>query len=704
MSGIDSYTKLMLHMDGADASTTFTDSSLSPKTVTRYGNAQIDTAQSKFGGASGLFDGTGDYLSVPDSDDWYFGTGDFTIDFWVRFNALPGAGVSAYIVNQRVDGYAAQQLAIVNTAGVYTIGYVVVAGGVVTITVSKTITPSTGTWYHFALVRTGNDFKVYQDGVQIGTTVTDDSEVQNIAAALDIGRWSGDGSYLNGHIDELRISKGIARWTNDFTPPTDPYGIINEFSIGDFSPTFSLDIIKQLIETTRTLILATQGITPFVSDANTLLLLHFDGTVGTSVFTDSSSYNRTMYSNGTTQIVTGGLSNQAVQTDVNEVLPLYYQVGTSLNFTDQNFTVEFCVKFSTVTNCYFMTADDQTVNEWISFQIYYADGVVYFYASYYDVGTESFIDLLLEYSYTFVADTYYHLALVRNGTTFTIYINGTSIGTTESSYVFADYVDTTTPVVFGTDGTDIFNGKMDEFRISNVARYTSSFTPIIEQGFEADFSLDIIKQLLQTTQTFEPEFNKTLSLDIIKQLIETTQTFNVGDFNKTFSLELERSFTGTYSIDLGDFNITSSFDFLRTLEKILTIGSFNATFTRTLSKVDSVAGFIQLVNHFLVGKGLKIKFNLNEINDIVGLLYLNNTIPDYQTVQNSLQLNNSIIVPINDSIEMLNKITSIIQGSLALKNKVSEKTEISSTISLINRIDPQQEVLDYFYLSEEHLG
>ena len=74
-------------MDGTDGSTTFTDA-IGTHTVTAVGNAQIDTAQYKFGGASGLFDGTGDYLTIPDHADFNFGAGDFTIDFWVRFNAI----------------------------------------------------------------------------------------------------------------------------------------------------------------------------------------------------------------------------------------------------------------------------------------------------------------------------------------------------------------------------------------------------------------------------------------------------------------------------------------------------------------------------------------------------------------------------------------------------------------------------------------
>ena len=81
---VDKYTKLLLHCNGADESAVFTDEA--GKTVTRNGGAQIDTAQYKFHGASGLFDGTGDYLSLADSDDWDFGTGNFTVETWLRRN------------------------------------------------------------------------------------------------------------------------------------------------------------------------------------------------------------------------------------------------------------------------------------------------------------------------------------------------------------------------------------------------------------------------------------------------------------------------------------------------------------------------------------------------------------------------------------------------------------------------------------------
>jgi hypothetical protein len=78
----DSFTRLLLHFDGADAATYFRDHSASAHAVTSNGDAQIDVAQSKFGSVSGSFDGTGDYLTAADSSDWDFGTGAFTIEFW----------------------------------------------------------------------------------------------------------------------------------------------------------------------------------------------------------------------------------------------------------------------------------------------------------------------------------------------------------------------------------------------------------------------------------------------------------------------------------------------------------------------------------------------------------------------------------------------------------------------------------------------
>src|SRR5690554_3988242 len=90
--GNDSFVKLLIHADGSDGSTTFTDDSATGHTVTTSGSAQVDTAQSKFGGASALFAAGGsDYLAVADHPEFDIGTGDFTVDLWFRINAFtPG--------------------------------------------------------------------------------------------------------------------------------------------------------------------------------------------------------------------------------------------------------------------------------------------------------------------------------------------------------------------------------------------------------------------------------------------------------------------------------------------------------------------------------------------------------------------------------------------------------------------------------------
>lgn len=211
----------LLHMDGADASTTFTD--VKGHAFTPAGNAQIDTAQSKFGGASGLFDGTGDRITTPASADWDFGTGDFTIEFFVRFNVLPPAGEN--------NSYS-----IVGNYGSSTAGWLVqfrtdAPGARLTFGSSGdtpldgfTWSPSAATWYHTAVTRASGTVRAFADGVQIGSDVTNTEDISGSTGVLMIGALNfGPIQHLNGWLDELRITKGVARYTANFTPPTFPF-------------------------------------------------------------------------------------------------------------------------------------------------------------------------------------------------------------------------------------------------------------------------------------------------------------------------------------------------------------------------------------------------------------------------------------------------------------------------------------------------
>ena len=235
--GNDSFTKLLLHCDGADGSTTFVnDAAGGSAAVTAAGGAQVDTAQSVFGGASGLFDGvSGTYLSVADSADWAFGTDAFVVDFRGRFAAV-GGGTERTLLFQGSD---VNNLIHFNLGTDGTLGFLVISGGVVTASYTTTTAPSTNTWYHIAFVRSGTSFFIFRDGVSqsLSTfTAIGSSPIPNFAAALTIGDNLILSLPMSGWLDEIRISKGTNRgWTSNFTVPTAAYGYGLDVDTGAFA-------------------------------------------------------------------------------------------------------------------------------------------------------------------------------------------------------------------------------------------------------------------------------------------------------------------------------------------------------------------------------------------------------------------------------------------------------------------------------------
>jgi len=179
------------------------------------GNAQISTSVVKFGTGSIAFDGTGDYLipNVPTSDLYAFGTGDFTVEFWVYANSFSGGPI---FLDWRPSG----------ANGVYPTLYFT-SGGVMTYFTNSSdrITSSalsTGIWYHVAVCRSGTSTRMFVNGTQAGSTYTDSNNYLCPAArpVIAANGSSFGTSAFNGYIDDLRITKGVARYTANFTPPT----------------------------------------------------------------------------------------------------------------------------------------------------------------------------------------------------------------------------------------------------------------------------------------------------------------------------------------------------------------------------------------------------------------------------------------------------------------------------------------------------
>ena len=206
VAGIENVS-LLLHGNGTNGSTTITDSSPSPKTVTPFGNAQISTAQSKFGGASIAFDGTGDYLSVPTQTL----NGDFTIEFWAYLNntndtmLISGLTVNTQIrVNEGGAGFAS----VVSTSfpSVYVINN----------SPSSFVSLS---WNHVALARAGSNTRFFVNGLQVGATqaaFTQGFQVATIGAFRNASTFQGLAA--NGFVDDVRISS-VARYTSNFSVP-----------------------------------------------------------------------------------------------------------------------------------------------------------------------------------------------------------------------------------------------------------------------------------------------------------------------------------------------------------------------------------------------------------------------------------------------------------------------------------------------------
>ncbi len=430
----DYYEKLMLHMNGPDAGTTFEDSSIfkktvtavnhaqldvPAKTVTAVNHAQIDTAQSKFGGASGLFDGTDDDCTTPSSADWVFGADAFTVDFWVRFNSV-AANQGLWSVHKNnlefIEAMWVQSSSTFYFDAYYASGLYVGA--------SFAWSPSINTWYHIACIRSGTNLLVFIDGVLKTTSAIGAVSFEDYGAPFVIGLWQNGGVYLNGWLDEFRVSKGVARWTTTFTPPTVAY-------------------------------------TP---DQYTVLLLHMDGADASTTFTDSGNFSRFGGACG----LFDGTDDYCTLVDSDD---WYFGTG--------DFTVDFHVRFNSLTNAAVFVGQ-------------YVDGTNYWYmqkgtnaagnklSMVFVSGGTSMGSYIMTSNWSASTSTWYHIAFTKTAGIGYVFIDGVSQTLTESTAFSSNDVGNLAIVlaIGGQNGGSYLNGWLDEFRVSKgIARWTAAFTP-----------------------------------------------------------------------------------------------------------------------------------------------------------------------------------------------------------------------------------
>lgn len=442
-------TTILLHFDGADASTTIIGSaSLATRVWTANGNAQLDTAQFKMGTASLLLDGTGDTVTTPSSGELELSNSEFTFDFWIRMNSL--AAVS-YVFGQSTDGANYHRFS-VQTTGQLKYEAVVQANTQVLLQ-SATGAVVTNTWYHIAVVRqrtaTGYQFYLFKDGVNVNTTVTlaqSSTSIPLFTSSFTVG---GDsfGASFNGWIDEFRLIVGVARWTATFTPPT-----------------------------------AQSGWTTLVNGSpdDSQVMLHFDGADGSTSIADSNSLgsDHLWTANGNAQIdaTNNKFGGQSLMLD--GVGDWVQSVANSdFNLEAQDFTIDFWINMTNVTNIGLSPAVTQNIcgqlgtpNSWY-IRRNATDNIEF---TCFDGATTP----VLTSTSTFdVNSGWKHIAVVRTSSTLKLFIDGVQ----QASTSFSGTIDTSNGALqVGTAGSvsPSISGWIDEFRLTvGVARWTSTFTP-----------------------------------------------------------------------------------------------------------------------------------------------------------------------------------------------------------------------------------
>ena len=433
---------MLLHGDGTGGAqnNTFIDSSSNAFSITRNGSTtqgsvnpfgSISPYTSTVDGGSVIFNGTSDYLSIPANAAFSYTTGDFTWECWVYPTSFGGAAATAIDFWSNTSGsYIIGQCNLqINTTGTVQFYYATTTSATANIVTSTTL--SLNTWSHLAVVRSGSgtgNLKIYINGVSSATSAGAVTQNLGSTGAGSIGKQTTSTPYYyNGYISNVRIVKGTAVYTSNFTPSTSPLTAISGTSL--------------LLNATNA------GI--------------FDNAMQNNLLTSGNAQVSGNYKYGTGSIYFNGTNSYLNSNNT----------ATSA-FGASDFTIEFWFIANVLPSVTSQLFDTRPASTNGAYMLIYLnnDGTIRLFVSSADRITSPVVSI----------STWYHVAVCRSSGSTRMFINGTQAGST--------YTDATTYLASntligasysgGATISNFLNGFIDDFRITKgVARYTAAFTP-----------------------------------------------------------------------------------------------------------------------------------------------------------------------------------------------------------------------------------
>jgi hypothetical protein len=432
----------------------FVDNSSNNFAITRNGDVRV-TAWSPFAptsaydpatnGGSGYFDGSGDELRIANNTALQLGGSDFTIEGWVYFTDVSSArrvftkGLAATSDVEYALGIESSQLRLTYSTNGTSLSVLVTSG--------LTAADWLFRWNHIAVVRNGNDLRLYLNGVSVKSTTFSSSLNTSTSAQLVIGSNGNSASFAVGYFSDLRIVKGTAVYTSAFTPPTAPLtAITNTSLLLNFTNAGIFDnAAKNVIETVGNAQLST-SVTKFGTGS-----MYFDGSGDRGQISNAS---------GNTHLIVG-TADCTIEAWI-------YLIGSGSEGLSPNFGMIYG-KTSVnggAANFFNEVFYTNATNRTVTFNANTADG-------------QTQVNVTTPNN-SISLNTWHHVAFVKSGTTWTIYVDGVNrvsatrqqFGTTTAFVAAVGRNANSSSYMFP------FNGYIDDLRVTNgLARYTADFTP-----------------------------------------------------------------------------------------------------------------------------------------------------------------------------------------------------------------------------------